>query len=356
MPTALHGAIDCDVHIPPPPTAALLPYLDAYWREQFTIRGLVGADFALTTSASRTPLACRPDWRPGKGESGLALLQRHVLDHFGTGIAIGHCLHGAVALHTEDMAAALCRAVNDWVAAEWLSRDDRLRASILVPTQNVALAVAEIERCAADRRFVQVLVLAMLDHPLGRRQWWPLHEAAARHGLPLGIHAGGLNRHATTPTGWPSTHLEDHVVGAQAFDAQLASLLTEGVFTKFPDLRVVLLESGFTWLPTFLWRMNKIWRGLRAEVPWVTRLPADILRQHVRITLQPVDAPPRPEMLAATLAQIDCDDMLLFSTDYPHWQFDADAALPEGLPEALLPKLLRGNALATFPRLAETAP
>ena len=77
-------------------------------------------------------------------------------------------LHGAIALFNEDMAAALCAAVNDWTAKELLDRDPRLRGSILLPMQNPDLAVAEIERLAGDRRFVQVLMLVMGD--CARRQ------------------------------------------------------------------------------------------------------------------------------------------------------------------------------------------
>ena len=57
------------------------------------------------------------------------------------------------------------------------------------------------------------------------------------------------------------------------------------MFTKFPDLKVVLLESGFTWLPAHLWRLTKFWRGLRMEVPWVDRAPTDIVRDNVRLTI-----------------------------------------------------------------------
>jgi uncharacterized protein len=132
----------------------------------------------------------------------------------------------------------------------------------------------------------------------------------------------------------------------------LLSLIAEGVFARFPDLRVVLLESGVTWLPAFLWRANKIWRALRAEVPWVDRAPAEIVRQHVRLTLQPFDAPADPLVLQRILEQIGSESMLLFSTDYPHWQFDA-TPVPEGLPGSLLPALARENALQTYSRLKE---
>src|SRR3546814_17555312 len=106
------------------------------------------------------------------------------------------------------MAAGFARAVNDWMAREWLDREPRLRASIVVPPQCPELAVEEIERCAADRRFVQVLMLAMDEMPLGRRHYWPISAAAEKHGLPVGIHAGSAYRHPVTPVGWPHSSTE----------------------------------------------------------------------------------------------------------------------------------------------------
>jgi predicted TIM-barrel fold metal-dependent hydrolase len=258
-------------------------------------------------------------------------------------------------LFSEDMAAAFAKAVNDWVAREWLDRDKRLRASIIVPMQNTDYAVAEIERCAPDKRFVQVLVLAMGEAPLGRREYWPVYEAAERHGLPIGIHAGSSYRHAVTSLGWPSWYVEDYCANAQGFQAQVASLVCEGVFVKYPKLKVVLLESGVTWLPAFLWRLSKFWRGVRAEVPWVDRSPSQIVRDHVRLTIQPFDGPDDPRAVAQLIDHLQSDDMLLFSSDFPNWQFDGDHIMPAGIPEKLHGKILRNNALATYERLNATA-
>jgi uncharacterized protein len=89
-------------------------------------------------------------------------------------------------------------------------------------------------------------------------------------------------------------------------------------------------------------------------VPWVDRNPAEIVEEHVRLTLQPVDAPKEdPAILARILDHIGSDRLLLFSTDYPHWQFDGDEVLPDGLPDAMMQNLLVANALETYPRLRE---
>lgn len=354
MKVPLHDAIDCDLHPAMPGVPALLPYLDEFWVDQLANRHIDRLPFTLSSYPPSSPLSARPDWRVASGApaADLGAIRRNVLDRFGVGCAICNPLHGALALFNDDMTAALCSAVNDWMARELLDHEPRLRASILVPGQSPDLAVREIERIAPDRRFVQVLLLAMGETPLGRRAHWPIYAAAEKHQLTIGIHAGSTYRVAPTYSGWTSYRVEDYVAQSAAFETQLLSLVAEGVFQKFPRLKVVLIESGFTWLPTWLWRTSKTWRGVRAEVPWIDRSPAEIVREHVRFTLQPIDAPrAKPEILLRTLEHMGSDRLLLFSTDYPHWQFDADDVLPDGLPEDTIGKILRDNPRDTYPRL-----
>ena len=346
--------IDCDIHPVVPSTRALLPYLDDYWREHILRRGIEADNLELSSFPPTAEINGRPDWRSARGLPGadFKLLREQVLETFQPRFAICNVLHGAQVMMSEDLSAALCKAINNWIIAEWLDRDPRLRASIVVPPHSAELAVQEIERLANDKRFVQVLMLEMTELPLGRRQNWPIYKAAEKHGLPIGIHAGSSFRHPPSALGWPSYYLEDYVSLAPGFAAVLSSLVTEGVFVKFPKLKVVLIESGVTWLPAYLWRINKTWRGVRAETPWIDRPPADIISEHVRLTIQPFDEPPKQSQIQTIIEQIGSDEMLLFSTDYPHWHFDGSDAVPNGLPCDLLQKILIDNPLATYPRLS----
>jgi uncharacterized protein len=352
-PSSTHP-IDCDIHPAIPNTHVLLPYLDDYWREHIIRRGLETDNLELSAYPAAAPLNSRPDWRPSRGVPGadFDLVRSHVLETFQSRFAICNVLNGAQILHSEDLAAALCRAINNWIVAEWLDRDPRLRASIVVPVRSAELAAEEIERCAADQRFVQVLMLAMTELPLGRRQNWPIYRAAERHGLPIGFHAGSSFLHPPSAIGWPSYYLEDYVSQAPGFAAVLNSLVTEGVFVKFPRLKVVLIESGVTWLPAYLWRINKTWRGVRAETPWLDRPPSETIREHVRLTIQPFDDPDELSQVQTLIDEIDCDKMLLFSTDYPHWHFEGNDAVPDGVPPDLIKKILVDNPLETYSRLS----
>jgi predicted TIM-barrel fold metal-dependent hydrolase len=369
MPHRIRGAIDCDVHPGVPTIKALLPYMSEFWQESFVARGLDG--FVPSGYPPNAPISCRADWRPetggpetggpetGRPQTGrpgadLAQVQRQALDAFNTKYAICNTLFGGAVAVSETMGAAICSAVNDWIATEWLARDARLRASIVVPAQSPHLAVEEIERWAGDDRFVQILLPVALEMMLGRRYYWPIFEAAQRHNLPVGLHAGSMNRYPTTSNGWPSHFLHDYVANTHAFESQLLSLVHEGVLGKFPELTVVLIESGVTWLPTLMWRAVKTWRGVRPEIPWVRESPAEQIRRQVRLTTQPIDAPEDPAVLQRVIEQIGSDDMLLFATDYPHWQFDGDAPLPDGIPIRLLEKITIENPLSTYSRLKET--
>ena len=106
-------------------------------------------------------------------------------------------------------------------------------------------------------------------------------------------------------------------------------------------------------LPAHLWRLTKYWRGLRMEIPWVDRSPSEIVRDNFRLTIQPFDGPSDPDDVERIVDHLRSDAMLLYSSDFPHWQFDGDEALPEGLSGELVRKLLIDNPRETYPRLME---
>ena len=106
--------------------------------------------------------------------------------------------------------------------------------------------------------------------------------------------------------------------------------------------------SGFGWrrraAALILARLDEIFPGHGIS-------PADIVRDHVRLTIAPFDAPPDPDVVERIVDQLGSDDILLYASDYPHWQFDGDDAIPPGVPEGLRRKILVDNALATYSRL-----
>jgi predicted TIM-barrel fold metal-dependent hydrolase len=227
------------------------------------------------------------------------------------------------------LAEALCSAYND-LLLEWLRRDPRLKGSIAVATQDPQHAAREIRRVGGDPEVVQVLLPSGARAGYGHPQFDPIYDAAAEVGLVVGIHAGADGcgvLGAPTATGWPTYYIEWHTLLSTAMISHLTSLVCHGTFEKFPKLRVTMIEGGVCWLPGLLWRLDGNYKALRMEVPWLKHLPSEYVREHVRLTTQPLERPESTRDLRAVL-EIIGPELLLFATDYPHWDFDNPLFFP----------------------------
>jgi predicted TIM-barrel fold metal-dependent hydrolase len=341
--------VDCDIHNHLTPEA-VARHLPSKWREYGRRFGrrMTPGDFY----PKATPMAARTDaWPPGGGPPGsdLAFLRKQLLDAWPIGIGVLNTLL-SIRNQYRDYDAALATAANACQIADWLEPEPRLRASLIVPYEDAALAVAEIRRHAGDRRFVQVLIPSRTSEPLGQRKYWPIYEAACEAGLPIGIHFGGWSGgHPISAAGWPAFYLEYHTGMVQTFQAHAISLICEGAFEALPGLKVVFIEGGLAWIAPLLWRLDRCWTQLRSENPRLTRAPSEVFRSHFWLTTQPIEEPPDPAQFVQMLAHLGMDDRLLFSTDYPHWDFDSpDASLPSGLPADLRRRIQGDNARALY--------
>ena len=349
---------DCDIHPSPKSLEReIFPFMERRWRRHMETYGARPRQPYLNGPAypKGQPDAARRDAYPpegGRPGSDLAFMREQHLDPNNVVFGVLNPLRSGQGMQDLDFAAAYCRAVNDWQIAFWTREEPRLKASIVVPYEDPAASVREIERCADERDFVQVLLLNRTAEPLGQRRYRPIHEAAAAAGLPLAVHAFGFGGAPITGSGWPSYYIEDMTAHAQASQALLASMVLEGVFDRLPNLRLVLMESGFAWLPALSWRLDRIWTRMRDEVPHCRRRPSATIRSSVFLTTQPMEEPRRPRHLLDTIGWIGWD-RLLFATDYPHWDFDEPGrVLPPIVGEEERQRFFLDNALEVYGRQA----
>jgi predicted TIM-barrel fold metal-dependent hydrolase len=280
-------------------------------------------------------------------------LSRHFFDAYGLEYGI---LNPAGLLQMglspdPDYAAAVLSAMNDVVAEAWLPADPRFRASLCVSPADPSLAAREIHRLADHPGFVQVLMPSGARMPYGQRCFHPIYEAAAAHGLPVAIHPGSEGTGtsgAPTAAGYPTTYFEWHTGLVGSYIAHLISLVTEGVFQKFPTLKFVLIEGGVSWLPPLLWRFDKNWKSLRQTTPWLDRPPSEVVAEHVLLTTQPLEEPERPEQFHQILEMFDAGRMLMFSTDFPHWDGDTPDFAARAFPMELKARVMSETARALY--------
>lgn len=129
--------------------------------------------------------------------------------------------------------------------------------------------------------------------------------------------------------------------------AHLMSLVFDGAFDRHPGLRIVFVEGGFTWALPVMWRMDRIWEQRKADLPFVRRRPSDYVREHVRFTTQPLEDV-NVAVYRDYLEMMDLGDNLMFSTDYPHWSYDAPDWAIRRFPADQRERIMRGNATALY--------
>ena len=202
---------------------------------------------------------------------------------------------------------------------------------------------------AAHPGFVAVYLPVRSAVPYGNRQWWPLCEAAVTHELVVELHFGGSPGLPPTASGWPTSWLEDYVDMASAFQSQLTSLVRRGRSIASPTCGVAdrvrfRLAAG---VPVAL-RQGLARASPRGAVDAAARRRSTSASTYA-CALQPVDGPPEPSELLRVIDQLGSEELLMFSSDYPHrHSAEGVAAVPEGLPAALHREAARRQRRATI--------
>lgn len=274
------------------------------------------------------------------------LLDPHPIEYANLSYDIGQ----EVAQKNPYFASAIASAMNDWVIETWLPRDDRLCTVIVIPGELPEEAAREIHRRGADPGVTGVLFSWNgFGKPLGHPVYDPIYRAAEEMGLPIVIHgaAGETEGGAahTAAGGLPNSRLEWHTLLQQPTLTHFASFVVHGTFEKFPSLNVLFTETGIAWVPGYLWSLDAHYDVLRAESTHVRELPSEYFRRHIKLSTQPFELTPRKEQLIELLEAFGgMEDLLCFSSDYPHWDADDPFAVASRIPRSWLPKVFHDNA------------
>jgi len=344
--------IDTDVHVEPRSFDELIDYMEAPWRDRPIINRVPFRRAGFTTF----DVAGRMDAYPETGDLGSDpnLVEKHLFIDESTDYAI--LLPFSLRGFTVDPAldTALSAAVNRWLAETWLSKynnANRYIGSISVSVEDPVGAVREIEKWGEHPGFHQVAISHYGPRPFGHPMYDPIWAAAAKHNLPVSIHFKGG---ATQPLGWTSTgplqyFVEYHsLIAPMAYATHMASFICNGVLDRHPELQFLFLEGGFLWYRPFIDRMTRHWQKTSKEFS-TRKTPLQYVLDHFRFATQPIEEATDPQHIASLFEEANAGDLLMFSSDYPHYDYDPPSkALPRSLDDDVKKKILAGNALDFF--------
>ncbi len=356
--------IDCDVHQVVQDKTDLYPYLPRAYRQQAMEQGIAfpgSGYFNIARDIGRTDLAvnCDSPMQNYQGHDGrqlganFELLREQHLDMWNMDYALltGATVYGASVLPDPDFAAATCRAFNDWTMEHWAARDQRFLVALAVSTTDTRLAVQEIDRLGDHPQVKAIMLPTGNRMPYGNRHYHPIWEACARHNLVVGIHPGNEGAgQAGPPTGvgYPTYYIETRMARPQMAMAHAVSLIAEGVFEKYPNLKVMFDEVDQFWAVGLMWHMDADWKSLRDQTPWVKLKPSEYVRRNIRIGSQPMLEPENPEQFFQMLDMLHADETLVYASDWPHWDWDDPATTFPKLPEHLHKRVFAENAREMF--------
>jgi predicted TIM-barrel fold metal-dependent hydrolase len=341
-----HGIVDVDVHPGPASPDEIKQYMSMPWRDRYKgdrrsfYRHPVHGSRQDSVTAGVGPECSDPD-----------LLRRQLLDEHGVAYAV-LIMRTFCNIHPDpDYATAIAAAFNEWLADTWLSKhntDGAFKGSITIAQQDPAAAAEEIERWAGHPHVVQVTMDSGARAPSASATTTRSTRRAS---------ATGCHLRFTPAQAWGSTtsprrafrHYSGWYCGMSlAFHAHLTIFLTEGVFERFPTLKIVFVEGGVAWLAPLIWRLDSYWKSLRAEVPWVKKPPSEYLRDHLRLGTQPLERPDDDKHLLQLFEMMDAKHLLMFSSDYPHWDFDSPSRAFPKLPTDMRDAIFSDNARSLY--------
>ena len=254
-----------------------------------------------------------------------------------------------IGLHPQlEMEVALTNAYNAWVSSNLLTQDDGIRALALLPFNSPEAACRTVEKYANNDRVIGFCITSTRHRPVHANEYMKLYRMIEETGKPVAFHAAYHWQDPSLAT-IPS-FLGMHALGFVWCNmVHLTNWILNGIPEKFPKLKSIWIESGLAWIPFLMQRLDDQFIMRQSEAPLLKRLPSDYIREHCWFTSQPMEKS-NMEALEVTMKMIKAETQLLYSSDWPHFDFDTPSTIFDlkFLSENARRNILGGNAQRLF--------
>ncbi|EFC83065.1 amidohydrolase family protein [Parafrankia sp. EUN1f] len=252
-----------------------------------------------------------------------------------------------------DLVHAVIHSLNEWLYETWQFNYeglDRIFTTPVITLPIVEKAIEELE-WVLERGARAVLIrpapVPGLRGPrsFGLPEFDPFWERVQESGILVAMHSSdsGYSRYQSE---WMGSSTEMLPFQPNTFrmlqawrpiEDAVSALVCHGALSRFPGLKVAVIENGMSWVAPLLTAMKALYK----------KMPQDFLENPVEVVKRNIYVSPFWEDDLGELAQLLGEDNVLFGSDYPH---------PEGLanpvsyidelshlPEELVRKIMGGN-------------
>lgn len=247
-----------------------------------------------------------------------------------------------------EVEVALARAYTRWLTTELLPQDDRIKTFVYLPFNDPAASLRMVEDFADAPGVLGFMVTSVRYRPVHANEYAPVYSAIQDSGKALAFHAG-YNWH-DQGLSQLNKFISAHALGFTFTNIiHLTNILVNAIPERFPRLKLMWLESGVAWIPFVMQRLDNEYLMRTSECPGLKRLPSEYMKD-MWFSTQPLERTAPMSVLQAAFELIDGENTLVYSSDYPHWDFDTPAAIYDlpFLSERGRRNILGGNARKVF--------
>src|SRR5215471_18896030 len=231
-----------------------------------------------------------------------------------------------IGLHPQkEMEVDLCWAYNRWVSEKVLPESGgRLFSMLCLPFSDPDECLRQVETFGHRDGVGGFMVTTVRTLPVHDNVYMKVYRAIEERGLVLSFHSAfnwsenvfrGCNRFIAV-----------HALGFSFYNIlHCTNWVVNGMPERFPGLPVIWIESGLAWVPFLMQRLDHEYMMRPSECPLLRKKPSEYMR-NMYYASQPMEVQDRDAM-ECTFRMMDAENRLLYSSDYPHWDFDLPSTI-----------------------------
>lgn len=238
-------------------------------------------------------------------------------------------------------------AFNRWLIDRIIPQEPRIKGLVYLPFNDPDACIRTVEEFGNKPGVIGFTVTSTRFRAVHDNAYMRLYAMLEERGMPLTFHSGYhwgdesmkqcnrfISMHALSFVHYNMLHLTNWVIN--------------GLPERFPKLKTVWIESGLSWVPFLMQRLDHEYMMRTSEAPLLKRKPSEYIKE-MFFSSQPLERSDM-KLTQATFEAINADTQLMYSSDWPHWDFDLPSAIT-GLPflsEQSKRNILGLNALKLF--------